>query len=223
MATSLLQNISQEESTKLTNFLFGNSWKTIPQIDKKLLWKRMCEDKLFDSLEISGINKICQTIYEHNLNEGLISELKCFSHIQNNDISLFFVKYGSQYGNSWFSHRDEEIMNRIGGGWEAPFILVFLENQLINIHHLPEEIRDLTVHELCDGTSYFSGKFCYFENIWIFNRNGEKIGESEKFIPIKNQLYFSVSKYQSKPNVLQKIVHNNVTILSSIPITWIDE
>ena len=211
--------LPRQEIEKISSYLFDMKWNKIPELNKKELWKRMCEDRLFDSLEISGINEICQIIEKHNKENGQQSELRCFLHSENDDISIFYVKYGAQYGNSWFNYRTLETMESIGGGWEIPMLFIFRKKELINIYHLPEEIYDLTKHELGDGNIFFTGRFRFFEYYWILDRNGNKIGESER-LDVSNQIIFSISSNPLKPILMQKIHHKGTIISSSISVKW---
>ncbi len=209
--------LQPEDYNKLSKYLFSHIWKVIPT-DKKELWRRMCLDKLYETLEISGFNTICQSIYENNIERGHKSELLCVSAVEAlselKKISVFFVTYGAKYGNLWFSSREQKTMESIGGEWEAPFLLIYKDKDLIKIHHLPEEIYDLTEHELDNGRIYITMKFMFYENIWIIDENGEKIGETETFFPIKNKFKLLSNSESIRPNVLYE------DSLESLNVNW---
>lgn len=207
--------LKPEDSNKLSKYLFSRIWKVIPT-DKTELWCRMCQDKLYETLDISGFNNICNSIYQHNLESGHISELLCISAVEvcnlDKNISVFFVNYGAKYGNLWFSSRDQKTMESIGGEWEAPFLLIYKDKDLIKIHHLPEEIYDLSEHELDNGKIYITMKFMFYENIWIIDENGEKIGETETFFPIKNKFKLLSNSESIRPNVLYEDTLENLNV-----------
>lgn len=204
-------------SNEITEFLFSHTWEQIPKVDKNELWSRMCQDKLFPRLTIQGINEICQSIYENNKKNGEESELQCLSCVQYKDISMFFVVYGGQYGNSWFLRHDEKMMESIGGNWEAPFLMVFQNENLKEIHHLPENISNLNYHHLENGSTFFTAKFRYYDNIWIFNSNGEKLGESQQ---IYGQFHIYPDKDSIKPLVLHEVSRKDQVFFENLSVKW---
>ena len=217
MTTTFLDPVEEE---KLTEFLFSRTWEKVPDVERKKLWELMTKDRLYPTLEIPGINEICHEIFEHNQKKGDISEIRCISAVQHEKTSLFYVTYGAQYGNSWFSYRTREIMENLDGSWDAHFLLVFNETRLEKIYQLPEEIYNLKVHVINDHFAYFTGHFRFFENIWILDQNGVKLGESEKYFAVKSDVHISTVKDYFRPTVLKEIKYQDQIILEIVNILW---
>lgn len=168
-------------------------------------------DIICRTIEVEKFNDVCKSIYDYNLENYQESILQCISYIQHENIILFYVIYGAQKGNSWFSYRDIDMMKSIGGNWEAPFLMIFRGFEFLKIYHLPDEIGDLKVHKLEGKDFYFSGRIKFFEETWFLDSNGEKIDEPHYIIDNEKQEVV-------QPKFIKKLWNKGYSLIQKIPI-----